>query len=84
MALAVQVKQVVAVLLADGWHEGIEDFTVDSCEYRDGDRLIRAGNHGGLVAVAATWREGAQRLYCPVPSILALRCEDRSGPGSAQ
>jgi len=84
LTLAVQVRDVVAVLLADGWHDGLEGFTVDSYEYRDGDHLVHGSGASGLVAIAATWREGGQRFYCPVTSILALRSREDLGPGSAR
>jgi len=84
VTLSLQVKEVVAVLLADGWHEGLDDFTVDSYEYRDGDHLVHGVGASGLVAIAATWREGGQRFYCPVTSILALRCRENRAPGSAK
>jgi len=84
LTLAVQVGDVVAVLLADGWHDQLEDFTVDSYEYRDGDHLVHGSGASGLVAIAATWLERGQRFYCPVTSILALRCREDSRPRSAK
>jgi hypothetical protein len=80
MSLAIEVDDVVAVLLRDGWHAVADDsFEIDSYEFLHGD-VVRVG--GGVVqgvsATGARWKEqSGEWVACPFPQIFAVRCKQK-------
>lgn len=75
MSIAIQVDNVTAVLLADGWHDVADDtFDLDSYEYLHGDHLLHGGGNSGVCATGFTFREtGGQLLSGPLTAVLAVR-----------
>lgn len=83
MSLALEVDNVVEVLLRDGWHKVVEDsFEIDAYEFthrddpgqRDADIRVGGGAVEGVSATGGTWKEpGGTWVACPFPSILAVR-----------
>lgn len=77
MSLAIDVDDVTAVLLADGWHEiarledsEIASFDVDAYEFVMGHRLLVADVGAGFEFIDAG--TGA-RMCGPLSSVLAVR-----------
>ena len=82
MSLAIDVDEVRAVLLADGWHDvKDESFEIDAYEFVRGDepRLL-GGQSDGVCSAGARWREAGyggsndREIFCPLTSILAVKC----------
>ncbi len=42
MSLDIQVRNITAVWLVDGWHE-VKDFNIDAYEFSEGDRTVVGG-----------------------------------------
>ncbi len=78
MSLSIEIDDVVAVLLADGWHQ-VERFGLDSYEFNDGDSdvVLRGGACAGVPATGAQWIETVDAtsivVSCPLTSVLAVR-----------
>ena len=76
MSLAIDVDNVTAVLLQDGWHQVVENsFDSDAYEFfHEGHSLIGGGRVEGVSATGATWKErDGSRVACPFPSVLAVK-----------
>ena len=86
MSLYIEVDDVAAVLLADGWHR-VKDksFELDSYEFAHGEtpRLL-GGVCEGVCSTGAVWTEpdGAQ-IYCPLTAVLAVRTKWPPTSGNA-
>lgn len=81
MSLAIQIGDVVSVLLADGWHE-VENtsFTIDSYEYLEDSSadsfVLHGGGQSGICATGFRFLEDTERgtyLAGPLSAILAVR-----------
>ena len=75
MSLAIEVDDVVAVLLADGWHTVYEDsFYLDSYEFLWGEQVLQGGGQSGICSNGFTFKS-ADRSYLsgPLTAILAVR-----------
>ena len=71
MGLAIREQEVVAVLLADGWHEVDRgSFSIDAYEYIHDDGSLAAGGIG--VGFHAEDRERGE-MAGPLSSVLAVR-----------
>jgi hypothetical protein len=70
MSLAMDVAQVAAVLLADGWHK-VDSFGLGAWEF------VQEAHEGGgktwTCSEGATWQEKGLSFYCPLAAILAVR-----------
>ena len=80
MSLAIDVRMVKWVLLADGWHEVAGgSFELDAYEYVDKDmgedRPVFSGAQvNGVPSTGATWKEpGGAIVTCPITAILAVK-----------
>jgi hypothetical protein len=82
MSLAIEIKNVTRVLLADGWHDVEKDsFTVDSYEYIQShpnpDRnplVLHGGGNSGVCAAGFAFRGavGGEWIAGPLTAILAV------------
>lgn len=75
MSLAIQVDEITAVLLADGWHDVHgKSFDIDSYEFKSERLLLHGGGRDGISASGFdfTAADGI-RLTGPLSSILAVR-----------
>jgi hypothetical protein len=86
MSLAIEMSDVTAVLLADGWHEVAEDsFYIDSYEYVDSypahlDRdplvVLGGGREPLIPATGFTFRDtDGALIYGPMTSIIAVKAK---------
>lgn len=84
MSLAIDVDKVVAVLLADGWHD-VEDhsFSLDSYEYvwwpkgADDSQVVHGGGQSDVCATGFEFYESAFiKMAGPLTAILAVRFSD--------
>ena len=81
MSLAINPDSVVAVLLADGWHDvddtvsGVSAFSIDSYEYVDDDAHVHhGGGDSGICAVGFSFLDRTGVIVAgPLTSILAVR-----------
>ena len=83
MSLAISTHHIIAVLLADGWHDVKPgSFDLDFYEYLDtrsdddeGRMILGGGTEPLLPAVGAIWTAAKTGLvfYCPLTSVLAVR-----------
>ena len=75
MSLSIQLDDVAAVLLADGWHEVSEaHFDLDSYEYLSGDHLLHGGGDNGITAIGFWLQQpDGKKIAGPLSSILAVR-----------
>jgi hypothetical protein len=76
MSLAIQVDDVVSVLMDDGWHSVADkSFSIDAYEFLWGeDVLLGGGTVRGVSASGAGWREpDGSCVACPLPAIKAVR-----------
>ncbi len=78
MSLAVQIKNIVGVLLDDGdWHEVRPgSMAVNKFELADDDDiLVRAGSISGVSGMGLVFqeREGGRMIACPITSVKAVR-----------
>lgn len=81
MSLAIQLHDVTAVLLRDGWHQVVDQsFDVDDYEFLDGETLrVGGGQVEGVSPTGAAWKERDGSWFaCPLPRILAVRYKIRS------
>jgi hypothetical protein len=76
MSLAIEVNDVVEVLLPDGWHPVVDgSFEIDGYEFLHED-IVRVGGGGveGISATGATWKEpSGEWVACPFPQIRAVK-----------
>ena len=85
MSLAVQIKNIVGVLLDDGdWHEVRPgSMTVNKFELADEtDILLRAGSIPGVSSTGLTFKEheGGRMIACPITSVKAVRYKIEHSP----
>lgn len=82
MSLAIQIEEIEAVLLADGWHEiGSGSFDCDSYEFVSGKRsngdldLVHGGGNSGICSTGFVfWDVDSNRnIFGPLTSLLAVR-----------
>lgn len=83
MSLAIEVDDVVAVLLRDGWHKVTnKSFEIDAYEFihrdypgvRDAQVRVGGGTVEGVSSTGARWQgPGGSWTACPFPEILAVR-----------
>ena len=76
MSLAIDVKRVEQVLLADGWHRVADrSFDLDAYEFMQGGRAVLAGGAPTLApSTGATWHEpNGSMLACPIITVLAVK-----------
>lgn len=87
MSLHIDVKDVKAVLLADGWHELVSNsFELDAYEFlEDGDIRLGGGSDLGISSLGARWseKEGVT-VACPIRSIIAVKTAKRPPAGSTR
>jgi len=86
MSLSIDIDTVSAVLLADGWHDVIDDsFEVDAYEYVQGKALRFRGGQSALIpATGFQFKEaqgvgGAVMVYGPLTAILAVKGKQDAG-----
>lgn len=91
MSLAIDVDRVREVLLADGWHQVVNNsFEMDAYEYERSEERKPGGGDAGMrlgggvedlvPATGATWVERnaqghARSVFCPITAILAVAYE---------
>ncbi|HYR87765.1 MAG TPA: hypothetical protein VE422_27020 [Terriglobia bacterium] len=78
MSLAIEVSDVVGVLLKDGWHKVSEQsFELDKFEFvRLSDVRMASGSVEGISAVGARWKEpDGLWMACQLPNVIAVRME---------
>jgi hypothetical protein len=76
MSLAIEVDDVVEVLLQDGWHPVVDEtFEIDAYEFRHGDVVrVSGGSIEGVSSTGATWKEpSGVWVACPFPQIRAVK-----------
>jgi hypothetical protein len=76
MSLAIEVDEVVEVLLQDRWHPVVDEtFEIDAYEFRHGDVVrVRGGSIEGVSSTGATWKEpSGVWVACPFPQIRAVK-----------
>lgn len=76
MSLWIDVDKVVAVLLADGWHDvDNNSFALDAYEYHWQERPMHMGGHSGICATgfSFTVHPGGYQFVGPLSSILAIK-----------
>ncbi len=85
MSLAIDIDEVVEVLLTDGWHKVLDNsFCMDSYEFvwgKTSDRLVHGGGQNGICALGFEFSEVTEfsdiRICAgPLTSILAIRKRD--------
>ena len=73
MSQAMDVDQVAAVLLADGWHK-VDSFGLGAWEF------VQEAHTGGgrtwTCSEGAMWQEKGLSFYCPLTAILAVRVQN--------
>jgi hypothetical protein len=76
MSFAIEVNDVVEVLLQDGWHPVVaETFEIDAYEFRHGEVVrVGGGSIEGVSSTGATWKEpSGVWVACPFPQIRAVK-----------
>jgi len=76
MSLAIDIRQVRAVLLADGWHEVAgRSFDIDAYEYKAGDDLlVGGGSVAGVTSTGFRFNDAEGDVVMgPLTAILAVR-----------
>jgi len=75
MSLAIDVDEVEAVLLADGWHVVIDDtFDLDAYEFKRDTSLVHGGGSNGVCATGFVFEDDdGQFMAGPLTAILAVR-----------
>ena len=81
MSLAIDVDTVTAVLLADGWHDVIDDsFDVDAYEFEENNllegedpRLLHGGEHSEISDSGFVCRTSQGMICGPLTSLLAVK-----------
>lgn len=81
MSLAIEVDDVTAVLLADGWHTvANKSFALDSYEYVWGadDQVMHGGGNSAICATGFTFttENGSTMVAGPLTAVLAVRIGD--------
>lgn len=74
MSLGIEVDDVTAVLLADGWHvvEG-DSFDLDAYEFEHNDRLLHGGGQSGICSIGFAFTDETGYIAGPLTAILAVR-----------
>ena len=75
MSLAIDIDNVTAVLLADGWHKvARESFDMDAFEFVHEERTVHGGGECGVSATGFSfWTPDDDLVSGPVTSIVAVR-----------
>ena len=80
MSLAIDVDTVTAVLLADGWHDVIDDsFDVDAYEFEEkigegeDPRILHGGGQSGISDSGFVCRTSQGMICGPLTSLLAVK-----------
>lgn len=75
MSLAIDVDNVTAVLLADGWHTVVDDsFNLDAYEYTWQGEALHGGGQSGVCATGYAFTDSdGDSLAGPLTAILAVR-----------
>jgi hypothetical protein len=73
VSLLIEVDDVVAVFLKDGWHKVTDkSFEIDSYEFIHAEPGHKQGE--GVSSTGATWQEPDKTwVACPFPSVLAVK-----------
>ncbi len=77
MSLAIDVNAVERVLLADGWHDVInESFDTDAYEFIEMDdkesRILHGGGNSGVCATGFRFQEKDHWVMGPLTAVLAV------------
>lgn len=77
MSLAIDVRLVAGVLLADGWHVVLDhSFDLDAYEFEwEKGVLAHPGGNGGVCATGFTFKTVGRRMFGPLTAILAVSYE---------
>lgn len=81
MSLSIDVDEVTAVLLADGWHTVVdESFTLDAYEFHwQGQLLVGGGTVQGVPSTGFEFHGPDGQVWVgPLTSVLAIRRKPRS------
>lgn len=83
MARKIDADNIIAVLLADGWHEVAEgSFYLDDYEFY---RKHWASQPSGDPPPAASWKDSnGYRIVCPLGSVLGFRLKPRDSSCTTQ
>jgi hypothetical protein len=75
MSLAIDLDDVTAVLLADGWHEVAgESFTLDAYEFMWRGQSAHSGGSSGVCSTGFAFKTPAgEHLAGPLTAVLAVR-----------
>ena len=74
MSLALEVDNVMEVLLADGWHlVRHKSFGLDSYEYLWGGQVLHGGGSSDVCAIGFMFTDGTDTFAGPLTSILAIK-----------
>jgi hypothetical protein len=75
VSLAIDIDKVSALLLADGWHEVVDDsFYIDAYEYISKDMPDSSQFSGGPgFGIKENHGRGGSMMYGPVSAIIAVR-----------
>ena len=78
MSTPIEVADVTAVLLKDGWHRVVEkSFEVGRFEFAKlTDVQMASGSAPGVSAIGARWKEPeGQWIACQIPNVIAVKYE---------
>jgi hypothetical protein len=86
VSLGIQVDNVTAVLLADGWHQvGNHSFDIDAYEFMHGTLTVHGGGWGGVTTSGYAFAEpDGTILSGPLTAILAVRHGEKPAKVSLQ
>ena len=77
MSVVIDIKNVSAVLLQDGWHTvKVGSFSVDEVYRYTG---LGKGKDQRINGLVATWEDNiiiVERIACPIASVLAVKYKD--------
>ena len=75
MSLRIDVDKISAVLLADGWHEVVDQsFALDAYEYVHNEDTIHKGGGGNVTSTGFCFKDDTGSSMCgPLTAILAVR-----------
>ena len=85
MSLAIEVDDVVEVMMHDGWHPVVDgSFEIDSYEFLHADMVrVGGGSVEGISATGARWKEpSGVWVACPFPQILAVKYKQKKEEGN--
>jgi hypothetical protein len=79
VSLAIDLDDVTAVLLSDGWHQvANSSFAIDAYEYVFQGDTTHGGGAGGITSSGYTFKEmDGTWLSGPLTAVLAVRTPDR-------